>query len=142
GTGAVDGFTELRELDSNDDGVISAEDQAWSGLLIWQDLNGDGYSQEDELNTLEYYDIISIDLNATEVSQTNQGHNVSHVSTFTIDNGSGSETHAIHDIWFQYDDVNTQYIGEVILDVKALLLPIDLRGYGTLPDLHIALRSE
>ncbi len=37
-----DGFTELAKLDSNGDGVIDANDPAFTGLRIWRDLNGDG----------------------------------------------------------------------------------------------------
>src|SRR5690606_17786936 len=117
------------------------EDQAWSSLLIWQDLNGDGYSQEEELNDLEYYDIVSIDLDATEVSQENQGHSVTHTSTFTVNDGSGSESYAVHDVWFEYDNMNSSYNEEVLLSPSAFFLPT-ARGYGNLPDLYIALSLD
>lgn len=138
GTMDTDGFTILGAYDSNADGAITAEDVVWGDLIIWQDDNENGYSEETELDTLATHSITSISLNATEVSTTNQGHEVTHTSTFT----AGGSNYAIHDVWFQFDDVNTIYVGDYDLDFDALMLGVDLRGYGTLPDLHIAMSLD
>lgn len=133
-----DGFADLRLLNSNSDNVINASDTAFADLLVWRDLNQNGYSEANELFTLTELDIVSINLNATAVNQTNEGHHISHVSTFTVDDGtSGPQNFSIVDVWFQYDDINSKFIGDYILDL-ASLFTVNQRGYGTLPDLFIA----
>ncbi|MCL4677702.1 MAG: type I secretion C-terminal target domain-containing protein [Alphaproteobacteria bacterium] len=142
GSVAEDGFTDLRLLDSNSDNVINASDTSFGQLLVWRDLNQNGYSEENELFTLAELDIVSINLNATVVNQTNQGHDISHVSTYTVDDGvSGPQNLAIVDVWFQYDDINSSFVGDYTLDL-ASLFTVNQRGYGTLPDLYIAASED
>lgn len=49
---ATNGFEALTDLDSNNDGVINSNDTQFSDLRVWQDLNQDGISQQNELFTL------------------------------------------------------------------------------------------
>jgi len=138
GSVAEDGFTDLALLDSNSDNIINASDTAFSDLLVWRDLNQNGLSESNELFSLTALNIVSINLNATTVNQTNAGHDISHVSTYTVDDGvSGPQNLAIVDVWFQYDDINTSFLGDYTLDATALL-GASQRGYGTLPDFYIA----
>ncbi len=65
-----DGFFVLRELDSNNDGIISVADNAYSQLKAWRDANSDGQSEESELLSLGDAHIASISLQATAVNQT------------------------------------------------------------------------
>ncbi len=142
GTADTDGFSVLSVYDSNDDGVIDSQDSVWRELIIWQDADEDAFSQSSELKSLDEWDIVSIDLSATEVAQTNQGHSVTHTSTFTIDDGVNPiDTRAIHDVWFQYDNVNSAYIYSGALDEAASLLPT-LRGFGLIPDMHYVTSSD
>lgn len=142
GTMDTDGFTVLGAYDLNADSVINAEDAVWDDLIVWQDTDEDGFSDAGELHTMGDFAIVSIDLNATEVSQTNQGHSVTHTSTFTVDTGGGgTATRAIHDVWFQYNNVNARYDSEVEIDPFTLYLPV-LRGYGTLADTPIIATTD
>ena len=84
GSMTEDGFSQLQAFDSNGDGVINASDADFEKLLVWQDLNQDGKSQEGELQTLSDWNITEIDLSATEVTVTQDGHDISHTSTFTM----------------------------------------------------------
>lgn len=138
GSVAEDGFTDLRLLDSNSDNVINASDTAFGQLLVWRDLNQNGFSEANELFSLSALNIVSINANATAVNQTNAGHDVSHVSTYTVDDGvSGPQNLAIVDVWFQYDDINSEFVDDYTLDL-ASLFTVNQRGYGTLPDLYVA----
>lgn len=138
GSATQDGFADLRLLDSNNDNVINASDAAFADLLVWRDINQNGASEADELFSLADLDIVSINLNATPVYLTNAGHDISHVSTYTVDDGvSGPQVLSIVDVWFEYDDVNTQFAGDFTLDIAALFTA-NQRGYGELPDLYIA----
>ena len=42
GRTAVSGFEALKDLDSNNDGIIDENDEAWSKLRVWVDANHDG----------------------------------------------------------------------------------------------------
>ena len=137
GTETDDGFLMLAEFDTNADGVIDANDAAFNDLVVWIDANTDGYSQAEELYTLDELGITSINLNAAAVNYKIDGNPISSESTFTM-NG---ETRTIVDAWLNYDNVNTVYAGEYTLDVRALFLPT-VRGYGNMPDLYIAMSLD
>ncbi|MEW8026281.1 MAG: calcium-binding protein [Candidatus Thiodiazotropha sp.] len=134
----ADGFAALAVYDTNADNVIDANDAQFGDLLVWQDVNQNGISEANELHALADLDIISINLNATSVNQTNAGHDVKLVSTYTMDDGiSGPQTLDIVDVWFQYDNLNSNFAGDYTLDIASLFLTTQ-RGYGNLPDMHIA----
>lgn len=135
GTLQVDGFTILAQYDSNQDGVITPEDSVWERLLVWQDGNSNGYSEAEELSALEAFDIVSISLSTTEVSESNEGHLVTHLGSYTVDDGvSAPDARLAVDVWFSFDNVDATYSGSYTVDEKAIYLP-DLRGYGRLPSL-------
>ncbi len=60
GQRAHNGYEALGEFDVNHDGKIDAADPAYSKLMVWQDVNGDGISDSWELHTLSFYGIASI----------------------------------------------------------------------------------
>jgi hypothetical protein len=67
GDRAANGYEALAELDSwtmggNGDGVIDSADAAFSSLQMWTDLNHDGVSQPDELQTLPEAGIVRMDV--------------------------------------------------------------------------------
>ena len=53
GSPGTGGFAELAELDENVDGVIDANDAAFSELEVWRDLNQDGRTDAGELFSYE-----------------------------------------------------------------------------------------
>lgn len=138
GDDTTDGFTALSSLDSNSDGVIDSSDTQFSDLLIWQDLNGDGRSQEDELGSLGDHNIVSIDVDgATSVSETIAGNNIDYESTVTFSDMSTSD---IVNVNFNLDQMATiqQYPTYLTTQVLSNLYGsgyANLRGYGEVPDL-------
>ena len=67
GRPAADGFEALAPLDrpalgGNGNGLIEKEDLAYSALLIWRDRNGDGFADQNELQSLEQANIVAIEL--------------------------------------------------------------------------------
>ncbi len=101
GTLDNDGFHVLADHDSNNDGVIDANDDIFDELLVWQDHNQDGISQDGELKTLSDLGITSINLAATMTDQYIEGSWNAYNSTFTYEDGS---TGQISDVWFKYID--------------------------------------
>lgn len=132
--GAANGFQALAAYDTNNDGVIDANDTQFGDLRVWQDTDGDGFSQPDELHTLASLGISSINLNYTNVNYYIEGNHIRQEGTFTI-NG---QTQTIADVWFAFNPTNTIYNHDVEINIDSLFLPMQ-RGYGTLPDLYIAM---
>ncbi len=129
-----DGYRELRELiNSNGDNVIDKNDTKFKDLKIWQDLNGDGISQNNELKTLDELNITSINLNSKNTNIDDNGNNIFKTSTFT----QNGQEYLSGDVNFAVDKRFTDYRGEYTLSVDALFLPW-LRGYGDVKDAHIA----
>jgi hypothetical protein len=136
GQRANDGFQALAELDSNSDGIIDINDTVFPNLRIWQDIDGDGYSAEDELFTLDEMGIQSINVAYTNTNISDaQGNKQVQAGTFTKTDGS---TAAIGGFSLQRDVTHT--IATEWLDVPddIAVLP-DLQGYGNTYDLHQAM---
>ncbi|MCL6417526.1 hypothetical protein MIB92_17835, partial [Aestuariirhabdus sp. Z084] len=93
GTNAVDGFEALAELDENGDGKVDSEDSGFTDLRLWQDLNSDGVSQENELLTMEQLGIQSLNTANTPDGSDIGGGNVLLASgTYTRIDGSTGTT--------------------------------------------------
>ncbi|HSX94177.1 MAG TPA: hypothetical protein VLG41_14715, partial [Hydrogenophaga sp.] len=58
---ARSGFDALRDLDSDGNGLLNADDALFAQLQLWQDQNQDGLSQADELASLAHHGITAID---------------------------------------------------------------------------------
>ena len=65
GEAARNGFVALRELDSNADGQIDAQDAEWGRLLVWSDVNSDRISTPNELSLAGTRELVAIDLGYT-----------------------------------------------------------------------------
>jgi hypothetical protein len=106
--------------------VIDARDDVYEDLLIWRDLDGDGYSTTDELTRLEDVGVSSISLSARQTNYTIAGNAILWDSTFTWSDGTAGQ---VVDAFFQVDRSDTLSV-----------LPEDFRYSGLsllLPFLHI-----
>lgn len=143
GTAQTDGFSILAEHDSNKDRQITVEDSIWDRLVVWQDLDEDGYSESGEMHALNSLNIVSINLDATVVSDVNEGHAVTHISSYTVDDGiSAPDARAIHDVWFEYDNVYSIFDAGYTISIDSLLTGVNLRGYGDIADLQIGMSLD
>jgi len=100
GEKATDGYTALRELDSNGDGVIDSKDAVYKDLQVWVDSNSDGVTETGELKTLASLGITSISLNTTVGTATDNGNTLGLTSSYQTADGT---THAAADVWFTVD---------------------------------------
>ncbi|MBP6851901.1 MAG: hypothetical protein KA164_09890 [Rhodoferax sp.] len=123
GQRAADGYAALRELDSNQDGVISQDDTAFADLRLWVDGNSDGVSASGELRTLESLGVASINLQTTVGVQTDNGNLVGLTSSYQSTDGS---THAAADVWFLAgkSDSSPEAVDEAIAALAANSPPI------------------
>ena len=100
GQTAQDGYSALRELDLNKDGVISSDDAAYAELKVWVDSNSDGVSQGGELKSLSSLGIAKISLATTVGTATDNGNILGLTSTYETTDGV---THDAADVWFLAD---------------------------------------
>ncbi|MDX4012783.1 calcium-binding protein [Aliarcobacter skirrowii] len=127
------GFSELKQLfDANNDNLIDDKDINFSSLKVWQDINGDGISQENELKTLNELGITSINLNSSSTNIDSNGNTIKATSTFT----QNGEIKQVADVDFTSSKMLTNYTQDYTLTIDALILPW-LRGYGTVKDAHV-----
>ena len=144
GNQTTGGFTELRELDSNNDGQITAADNNFADLQVWRDLDEDGRSDVNELFTLDELTITKIDAVGNSVNITNEGHLIDETASFELADGTQRE---VANVWFNLDqfdsyyDHNSTFNPPIVITEQILNLP-NLRGYGNLPDLRIAMAND
>ena len=105
-TYAPNGFAALASLDSNNDGIIDANDPAFAQLKLWRDTNqngivnqsGTGTTNTSELITLAQAGIISLNLaNVLKNQATGNGNTLTREGSFTkqvttLDSATGQTT--------------------------------------------------
>ncbi len=131
GSKATSGFDALRDLDNNNDGVISAEDSEFSNIKI---LKGDG-----TLLTLEEAGITSISLSSTVKNEVDENGNtlVSSGSFVRSDGSVGS----LGDFNLVVDRVDSVEVDKVEVSEEVSALP-DVRGFGLVRSLHQAMMLD
>jgi hypothetical protein len=60
--GAISDLDGLSAFDSDADGILSAADARFGEFLLWRDINQDGFSQAEELQSLAEAGLVSLDL--------------------------------------------------------------------------------
>lgn len=139
GAPAPIGFDALAAMDSNHDGVIDASDAAYSKLQIWNDSNGDAKLDAGELESLQQAGIASINLTAhTQTGMNIAGNIVNATGSFTRLDGT---TGVVDDVSFTTDPLHSVYLGDTSISTAAAAMP-NLKGYGTLTDLRVAMTLD
>ncbi|WP_420970809.1 calcium-binding protein [Bradyrhizobium sp. B120] len=133
------GFATLAQYDTNDDGVIDANDAVYSQLRVWQDANGNAVVDPGELKTLSDLGIASINVSSTaQNGMSAAGNSIEATGTFTWANGT---TGSVGDVVLTTDPFHSEYKGDKSVSAAAAAKP-DLKGYGTLTDLHVAMTLD
>ncbi|MEM7664100.1 MAG: calcium-binding protein, partial [Pseudomonadota bacterium] len=122
------GFADLALFDSDSNGIINDQDAAFSDLLLWRDVDGDGRSAPGELMSLDEAGLVSVSLDAAAVSETSGGNLIT--ETATVSWGDGTQT-AVSNVAFDISQARS--VGTISEDLTitdlALSLPW-LMGYG------------
>lgn len=140
GTSDQGGYSVLAQSDDNHDGVIDANDAIWSELQIWQDLNGDGVTQAGELKSMAEEGLITLNLAHTPLDVTTpQGTQLPSVGQVTF--ADGRTSHMFEAI-FDTSSSDTRYAGETGLPAWQSNVDVDVRGFGLLTDLSIAMSND
>ncbi|MEM9331643.1 MAG: calcium-binding protein, partial [Pseudomonadota bacterium] len=139
------GFDQLRVwIDADQDGNVDLGGGSGNGGTDNGGGSGNGGANSGELHTFEELGITSIDLNATELNDVDNGNIVNAESTVTLDDGT---TTAINGISFNRDTINQSYeqqIAQIDLSPEHLETRLDaftlpqIQGSGNVPHLLIA----
>ena len=138
GNSSIDGFTALKTVDSDGNNIINSNDSGFSQLYVWADADGDGVADAGEVKTLAALGITSISLGSTPVEQNVGGNLITKIATFTYSNGN---TGQVAEAFFNNSQLDSQFTGSYTINPSVLILP-NLRGYGTLPPLYIAMSID
>ncbi|ATF84367.1 calcium-binding protein [Burkholderia gladioli] len=138
GNDETDGFSALAALDANRDGVVDLSDPGFYDLCVWADVNGNGVSDPGELHSLQELGIVAINLETENSKRKVGGNLVAEAATFVKSDGSTGE---IVEAYFDNNPVNSKFKGNFSLNPEMLDLP-NLRGYGTLTDLSVAMSVD
>ncbi|WP_439866008.1 calcium-binding protein [Pseudomonas syringae] len=136
GTTAQNGYQALAEYDNNGDGVIDANDTAYSALQVWRDANGNGISDMGELQSLAAAGVVSISTGYIESTDVDAyGHEHRQFSTIMLANGTASTS---ADVWFKVDASRRINSGDIELTDDVFFLA-NAKGFGKVQDLHQAM---
>lgn len=139
GNASQSGFAELATHDANADGRIDASDVVFNDLRVWRDLDQDGRTDNGELLTLSDLGISSINLAVSSVQLTNVGNTVTSLGSFTRTDGT---TGTVADVELTINNTDTVFTGDrSVLAEVASSMP-NLKGRGTLTDLHVAISRQ
>ena len=139
GSLAENGYIALQELDDNQDGLINNMDAAWQQLNVWQDKNGNAQADAGELLSLEEAGIISIGTQYNHSTYIDaQGNAHKQVSNITMSDESVNDS---ADVWFDINSGYTNYGLDIVIPYSIRMLPY-IRGFGNLPDLHVAMTKD
>lgn len=103
----ANGFEALKLLDSNKDGKIDSKDKLFKKLVLWQDVNGNGISEKEEVFSLRQKGIYAIDLAYSSGNIRPLGKNAEEreKSKFHyIDKDGAKKSGEIIDIWLAAED--------------------------------------
>ncbi|MDX5630487.1 MULTISPECIES: calcium-binding protein [unclassified Brenneria] len=136
GKTADNGFLALAEYDDNGDKTIDAQDAAYANLKIWRDLNGNGNSDEGELQSLADAGVSAISTDYKNASRVDaHGHQHRQTASVTLSDGSVSRA---TDVWFKVDTARRINSGDITLTVESLSLA-NAKGFGKVHDLRQAI---
>ncbi len=147
GKKAANGFAALADLDQGslvngvlvgaNDGVFDAKDAQYANLRIWRDLNQDGVSQANELQTLQATGVQSITLASTTINANYGDAILAQTGSFTrIDSAGNTSTGQAGSFILAQNNFVRSFI-PITVSTDAQALP-NIQGSGWVRDLQEA----
>ena len=137
GETAKNGFEALKAFDFNNDNIIDEKDKDFDKLLLWQDLNTNGLTEEGELKSLKEHNVKSIDLRYKETQIDNNGNLIKQTSTVTFNDNT---TTTADDVWFKVDLRYTEQ-PSIYIPERIKALP-EVTAFGNLHNLRSAMSEN
>ncbi len=133
------GFEVLMTYDLNSDGVVEFQESDAAQLFLWQDLNANGATDAGELKSLYQMGInkISVAPIATD-DQIVSGNTITDRGIYERLDGTVRDVGNVH---FAMNNRDSAWLGDSSISNTAILQP-EIKGYGTLPNLRIAMTLD
>ncbi len=106
GDDLVSAFFKLALLDQDQNNVLDNKDPEFKELLVWRDLNMNGFSEPDELQSIEVFGIKHILLRTTVLYEVQHNNSITESSTFRYGNGTKG---TVYDVHYANDDMDSWY---------------------------------
>lgn len=134
---ASSGFEALKDLDTNNDGVINKDDEQFENLRVWVDSDHNGISAPDELKTLDELGITSISLDHINKNTVDlqTGTAVTESSIVNFSNGAARE---IAEHWFEVKPHDTEERD----DEGNKIIADSVESFGNVKNLRDAMRED
>lgn len=133
---ASNGFEAIAALDTNQDGVVDAQDAAWAQLRIWKDANSNGVVDDGELLTLQEAGVASLRTAYSTVNQPDaSGNTLAQQGVFTRADGTTGKAGSF---LFDQDSIDSVPLKWLAESDSILGLP-DLEGSGRVYSLRQAM---
>lgn len=97
GAVARNGYEALRQLDDNLDGWVDVDDEGWRDLLLWVDLNHNGFSEAHELSRIDTSDVSRLH---TVYHWTGRRDQYGNTYRFQSSAKLGRSSSPTYDVWF------------------------------------------
>ncbi|MDE7252471.1 MAG: hypothetical protein K2O32_05945, partial [Acetatifactor sp.] len=137
---AADGFAALGQYDTNGDNVIDSSDEIFSKLAVWQDINGNGITDDGELKSLEELGIISIGIAQQENRRVDEnGNTVLSEAEVTMSDGS---ILSIGAMGLEVDSMDTVLAQDIEVSEHIRIAMPNLTGSGNVMTLHQAMEMN
>ncbi|NLD51105.1 MAG: calcium-binding protein, partial [Clostridiaceae bacterium] len=139
GNYASSGFQSLAELDENKDGKIDEKDSAFADLKVWKDSNRNGFSESNELFSLEAFKIKEIGTGFV-VSNTDLGNGNTEVckGTFTKTDGT---VQTVSELLLERNTASSTTADVIRIDNDVWELP-EVLGNGNMYSLREAMSMD
>ncbi len=135
---AASGFQALADLDANTDGVVDANDAAFSALRIWQDSNQNGVTDAGELKSLAELGITRLSVSHSAESTSVAGGQRTGTGSFTrLDANGNANTQVMQEFDFDADNIHGSYTTPVAIPQELTDIPT-IPGVGRMRSLREA----
>lgn len=136
---SIDGYDELIKFDTNGDGKVNADDERFNELKVWIDKNQNGISDAGELKTLNELGIKELELTGKGTITGQYDNTLQNIGNVVFEDGTKNE---MSDVYFSTNSEQNIYTGtDVEIEAEVLKMP-NLKGFGYMPDLHIAVMKN
>ena len=145
------GFIELALYDDNHDRKIDGNDRLFQHLQIWMDLNSNGFSESNEISSLQSHRVASINLEYQVANMDFGDAAIIGIGAYSRSDGAAETVLEAEFLANQtlskyvsiaVEQVESSYSSDVVMGIDELFHLPNIKGYGQVPNLHEAMSID